>query len=159
MLSSASPCRSRRRRFLLALALSGCTSATDVDRFALEQLAEAESLWAQTGPPQAYSMHVTRITPDDPTPRLVRLQVVGSQITSAVYDDTEEPVPAAVLAVHRTVEGLFALVREAILSSATDLQIQYNIQYGYPAEVRIQYGRTQLSDFVLITVSQFQVGG
>jgi hypothetical protein len=156
------PLRIARRLLALggfgaALFISACTSSTGVDRFALEELQVNQQIWLNSGPPQAYTMRVTRASPSDPTPRAVRVQVAGGQVASVVYDDTQEAVPDAVRALHRTVDGLYALIREAINGGVQELLVSYDLVYGYPQEIRIQYDRTRLGEYLAINVSQFAI--
>jgi hypothetical protein len=66
-------------------------------------------------------------------------------------------VPEAVRALHRTVDGLYELIREAITGGVQELLVSYDLVYGYPQEIRIQYDRARLGEFLAINVSQFAI--
>jgi hypothetical protein len=138
---------------VLAAALTGCTSATEIDRIALEHVREAEQLWQQAGPPATYTMVVRRVTVADPLARPVRVHVNGTQITSAVYTDNDAAVPAGVREQLRTVPGYFQMIRDLIGQPLADLTFDFHPQYGYATEIRVDYDRSRFDDDVQILIT------
>jgi hypothetical protein len=144
---------------LALLPVAGCDGVLGPrsDDTLRELLETRQRMWNERGP-ASYTMTVLRIDGDPGLLRPVVLRVSGGQIVSAVYEDTEAPVPAEVRARYHTVEGLFALVRDAIDRRIPSVSVNYDAEYGFPREMVLDYNLRRSDDDLYFSVSDFTPG-
>jgi hypothetical protein len=135
---------------MLSMAVGACGGLLGPrDDDSMRELLESrERLWRERAP-SAYTMTVVRITQQVPEPQHVLITVSGQEMESAVYADTGEPLPENVRALYFTVEGLFALLRDAMARNvASTMSVRYDADYGFPAEFLIDYDTRRTDDDV-----------
>ena len=124
------------------LALLGCLWATGCsdlgfDVRSLTELERAEIRWSRFGP-DSYVYAARRIC-FCPFDAPVRVRVESGIAVAWTYVGTGEPVPESMRPFFPTVEGLFAILREAYADGAHDVRVSYDPALGYPAEFAIDY--------------------
>jgi hypothetical protein len=125
----------------LALLLPACgpLSPSDIQREALE---EAEQAWRRQGF-TSYEFRVQRICFCIPTGALIVRVQEGRpvSVTNAETGEIVNPDPFVPV----TVEGLFAVVEDAIDRDARRLDVDYDDAFGYPRTIDIDF-RTEVAD-------------
>jgi hypothetical protein len=71
--------------------------------------------------------------------RPVIIEVRGGVINSIRYADTGEPVDPANFDRYHTIEGLFALLQEAVNQKAAQIRVSFDPELKYPTTVYIDY--------------------
>ncbi len=140
---------------LLALTPVGCTDATGPEQ---DALAAARARWAQTDASN-YVFELQRscfCAPDFVRP--VRIEIRDGLVSSAVYVDTEEPIPTPLTSVP-TIDDLFDEIQDAIDGGAFSVIADYDAGIGYPISVSIDHIELAIDDEMAFTVSSFQLGG
>ena len=151
-------------RGLLAAAgmLAGCggsSPSAPASALAIAQtprLEAAEKLWL-TKRPVSYHIHEQRsceCLPQDTQEMIVfvtRRQgaTVPNEtetIVRATYASSGAEVGAATLGRVRTVQQLFALIRDAIARSAARVDVTYDPTYGFPTQITIDYDAVVADD-------------
>ena len=138
---------------LLALTTVGCTDAFGPEQ---DALAAARARWAQTDASN-YVFEFQRscfCAPDFVRP--VRIEVLDGVVNSAVYVDTEEPIPLPLTSVP-TIDDLFDEIGDALEGTAFSVIADYDADMGYPTNVEIDYIENAIDDEMAFTVSSFQV--
>lgn len=139
--------------FGLALALWGCGDSL-APRFELER---ARDRWAAMRP-QTYSLVVARwcfCLPEMAGPVVVEVNGDGS--VSRRYVDTQAVVAESYAGNFPTVEGLFALIEDALARDAHRLEVEYNATFGHPIRIDIDYDEHAVDDEVSYLISDFTV--
>jgi hypothetical protein len=141
---------------MLSMAVGACGGLLGPrDDDSMRELLESrERLWRERAP-SAYTMTVVRITQQVPEPQHVLITVSGQEMESAVYADTGEPLPENVRALYFTVEGLFALLRDAMARRAPTISVHYDAEYGFPREILIDYDTRRTDDDLVVQVLDF----
>ena len=140
---------------LLALAHTGCTEVVGPEQ---DELAVARARWAATNADD-YSFEFQRTcfcAPDFVRP--IRIEVVDGIVSSAVYVDTEEPIPTPLTSVP-TIDDLFDEIQDAIDGMAFSVIADYDEELGYPISVSIDHIELAIDDEMAFAVSSFQLGG
>lgn len=122
----------------LAVSLTGCDLVGPDDRFeAIRDLARAHDLWVDAGIAD-YELRLRRscFCPIEYLGPVI-LTVEGDSVTAAVYEADGEPVPADLMEVFPTVEGLFEVLAEALASRAERIDVSYDPSLGYPRDLYI----------------------
>jgi hypothetical protein len=68
-----------------------------------------------------------------------RITVVGVDPTERVYVDTGDPVPMQAEDAFPSVDGLFAIIEDALDKDAHSVEVIYDPSTGVPLEIRIDY--------------------
>jgi hypothetical protein len=116
-------------------------------------LAQARARWARVGP-TAYQYTIFRAcecTAEMSGPAVVTVR--NGVVQSRVYAQSGAAVPAQLADAFPAVEGLFALVDDAIRNNTTPLVVQYDAAFGYPKEIAIG---NRAADGPVVTVSDFR---
>ena len=149
--------------FLLALLAVACTSATGPDVL-ITELDRAEALWLERRPEtyEAVASRECECLPSESGP--LRLHVARTtsgteQIVGGSYVGSGELAPPEVLALFRTVTGLFDTVRSAIEAGAHDVRLDYDDELGYPREVDIDIDRRTADDEIGYRFEVVSAGG
>ena len=88
--------------------------------------------------------------------RLMIFEVSHDEITSVRYADTGEDVDPSLYNQYNTIEGLFALVEQALAKDPEYLSIAYNDDYGYIKELTIDYQENIADDEITIIASNMK---
>jgi hypothetical protein len=138
------------------LAVGGCDGVLGPrsDDTLRELLESRQRIWQEKGP-AAYTMTVTRVAGDTESLREAVLYVSGGTIQSAFWADTEEPLSATERANYHTVEGMFALIRDALDRRVPGITAAYDAEYGYPREIRVDYDSRRTDDDLYFGVTGF----
>ena len=83
-----------------------------------------------------------------PSVEPIAIQVAGTAVVEAAFAYSDEPVPFH-LGDLPTVEGLFAIVEQAIAQRVDLLEVDYHPVLGYPTRVAIDYGFNMADDEVV----------
>jgi hypothetical protein len=140
---------------ITALATAGCDSLFGPGDNTLlrDQLTRGEQLWRQANI-TSYSMVVERGPLHAEGYRAVVVHVRNGQVTDVRYADDDTPVGPAERAEHRTVTGLFEIVRDALDRRAPGLFVRYDDELGFPSTIQVDYDPTRLGDELHIGVSE-----
>lgn len=135
------PMRRRGARAMwiaLLMAASGC-SLTDVGPRAVDDLDEAWELWERVRP-TAYVYGIERLCFCSEEGRgPVRVTVSGTVVTDQRYIDSGDPVPELYEDLFPSVDGLFAILRDAYERDAHSIDVTYDPQSGVPTDFFIDY--------------------
>lgn len=160
--------RSRTASWAPALVIAGaaslawaCESSSfglDMGRFA--QLENSRTRWEAAGI-RAYRIRSAKSC-FCPTAALgwVEITVEDGVITSVERQDSgpgADPVPEEHWSVFDTVEDLFDLVESAIESGAYSFEVEYDLEYGHPVLVSLDYQEHTADDEVTIEVAELVV--
>jgi hypothetical protein len=121
---------------LAVVAAAGCdlvSPATSAD--GRDDLQEARALWAAAGI-RDYELTVERFCFCG-LPGPVEVRVVDGTTVSVTRTENDTPVP--VDEAYPDVEGLFAVVDDALARRAHRLQVTYHPTLGYPTHISIDY--------------------
>jgi hypothetical protein len=139
---------------LLAALAAGCglftKSEIDEER---ERLEENRERWQSRGP-ASYSYVFRRIcfcAPSATNP--VVIQVRQREVISVRYEDPGAPVDPSLLSLYPTVEGLFAIIENAIDQDAEVVQARYDPTLGYPTSIALDGSSMIADDESTITAS------
>jgi hypothetical protein len=141
--------------FLLLPFLAGCDILGSGGDVLGDQLRANERKWAEAGPPQAYRLDVEVVEGADTTGVPVRIHVRDGAIASAFYAGTDEPLPQSLWAQYPTVEGLFAIVRNALSRRVAGMGVNYDQTYGFPRQIGIDYDSRRFDDDLYIITQDF----
>jgi hypothetical protein len=149
------------RRIALTLPLLLCAPACDLfepepNPLLLDQLEIAEERWEANGA-ASYSYVLAR--PCNCAAQLpdVRVTVTNHAVTSVVYVDTEEPLPAGELSQYRTLPAYFDVVRDAIRRRVPQFHAAYDEDRGFIEQLLINYDVTTSTDDISLVISDFTV--
>lgn len=136
----------------LLLAALSCSDGTGPSAF--NQLLAARMRWAQAQPPAyRYTVRLSCFCEDV---RSLEVEVVNGTVVALRDPDTGEALP---LTDHRarTVEGLFAVVQDAIGRDAHSLTATYDATWGFPTAIAIDYVERMADDEMYWTATGFTV--
>lgn len=145
-----------QRTFLAAalLVLTACGDGFLASTRFVTSLRAARARWASSGI-DSYELTVRRlcfcgfVEP-------VRVKVVNGAIVSRTVVTTGEPVPELFASYYPDVPGLFAIVEEAA-NEADDLDTEFDPNYGYPAEISIDWWENAVDDEVVYLAETFTI--
>jgi len=147
---------SRSPRISLALAtlcvLAVCSDLGPGD-LQQDELREAQELW-QLRRPARYEYTVRRqclCTEDALGP--VRVSVDGETIVSQLYEDGRS-VDASAVEWFPSVDGLFAVLRDAFTRDAHETRVSYDPRLGVPVELWIDYSQNIADEELGFTVTE-----
>ena len=122
-----------------ALGVAGCGGSLSPSQIRGQraELSVARRRWAQQGPPSyRYRFQYLCFCPSSlATP--VEIQVRGGTVVAVLDPVTGRPVPSDARRPTPTVEGLFAVVEDAIERRVDWIDVQYDLVMGYPAVIRV----------------------
>lgn len=114
--------------------------------------------WNSVGP-DSYSFTLIRVCVCTPDSTWVDIVVENDVVTSRIYQDTAEPVPAGEAAKYPDIPGLFALVKFALDNKVFQWGVLFNADWGYPEEFFIDYDASTMDDNVAYAVPVFTPSG
>jgi len=129
------------RTLALVLASLGAAGCTDLGPEAglLAELERNERLW-RDAKPASYVYAVERLCFCGQEARgPVRVLVDGSSVSDRTYVDTGVAVPPTFRELFPTVDGLFEILRSAILERAHEVRATYDPVLGAPTDFWIDY--------------------
>ena len=85
------------------------------------------------------------------------IEVRAGQIATASYTESGDPIPGYVHDGLPTVDGLFAIIAEAIDQEADLLEVTYDPTRGYPQKVAIDYRFNAQDDEVTHSVVSLEI--
>lgn len=130
---------------LIALTAVGCGIVDSGDARAESELTTAREQWARAGVVD-YDLAMTRqcfCAFIEPVTVRVRGGVLIEVVTAS--GDAEMPVPPQIVSVYPTVEGLFALIDEALADEVHEIRVTYHPTLGYPTQLWVDRS-PQISD-------------
>ena len=125
-------------------ALGACVNMTGVDDLDREQdrLDTAWDRFERSAPlAYTYTVHVNCECPRDVT-RPVTVWVDRGVTEYLLYEDDGQPVPLSYANSFPSVEQLFDAIQDAIDRGAQVIDVEYDLTYGYPTDVYIDYDRS-----------------
>jgi hypothetical protein len=128
----------------LLVILTACRNPSAPER----ELNLARRRWAQQQP-HAYTLTVSRsceCLPEMSGPVVVVVR--DGQVESRHYVSSGEPVTSTYAGLFPIVEGLFALIDEALRQDAAKLDVDYDPTLGYPVRIAIDRDATMVDDEV-----------
>lgn len=112
---------------LLFAAVFACTEAHDQS-----DLDDARELWTENAPTHYRYVQDEWAFSDSVGP--VRIEVLDSEIVSAVIVETDEPAPAER---ELTIEDLFDMVQDELDGEPDDITVSYDEELGFPKTVDV----------------------
>ncbi|MDA0329187.1 MAG: DUF6174 domain-containing protein [Gemmatimonadetes bacterium] len=120
----------------------------------LDELERNQERWERVAP-AAYQYAVERLCFCGLEARgPVRVTVVGSAVSSRVYVDSGDPVPANFGESFPTVPGLFDILRDAIDRDAHEIRVTYDPETGVPIDFWIDYLEMAIDEELGIRVTE-----
>ncbi|HMN10496.1 MAG TPA: DUF6174 domain-containing protein [Gemmatimonadaceae bacterium] len=142
----------------LALASSACTVITGIDDdWDLEQrdLDRARRTWSANFIDD-YEYVVRRDCFCTLGGVAVRIVVQNHQVISREIDGSFTPVPSSLAYLYPTVDGLFAIIQDALDRRADRVDASYDRAYGFPTDFYIDYNRRIADDEEGYTLIRFR---
>jgi hypothetical protein len=133
---------------LLAGAL-GCTTGPES---AIDDLRESRARWLDQGI-VSYRVTIQRLCFCVDI-RQVRVQVTNGTVTSRVFVDDGQPVPANRAESYPAISGLFDFLEAAFLR-ADEATARYDATLGIPLEANIDFAKNAVDDELVIRVTDF----
>lgn len=148
------PRRAACFRFLATVVTLGAIGGCDVTEPEgdLGELGEAMARWAAVGP-DSYQYAVAQLCfcgfvgP-------VRVTVVNGVVTNRVVVETGEPLEEFLADGYPNVEGLFAIIADAIARDPAELEVTYDADTGVPLDFWIDYSRNIADEELGYSVSE-----
>lgn len=127
----------------LAFALSACSVVTGIDdEWDLEQrdLDRARRTWSANFIDD-YEYVVRRDCFCTLGGVAVRIVVQNHQVIAREIDGAFTPVPSSLAYLYPTIDGLFAIIQDALDQRADRIDASYDRSYGFPTDFYIDYDR------------------
>ena len=121
------------------------------------QLKAAQAKW-QKKRPQHYAYTLQRscfCTEEYRKP--IEIRVFGNKVQQATLQPEGTPLSAERKSEAMTVEGLFRMIREAIVNKSASVTVKYNATYGYPTSISIDRDRMMADEEVYLSASNFKI--
>ena len=134
---------------LLVACTKGVTSEPVIDLVPV--FARQELVWNAQGMTN-YTMEQERLCYCSERKK-ARLTVRNGVITDAVYVDTGDIVPPAVLSSYYTIPGLFTLMRAQYAASPNKMDVLWHATLGYPAQISVDPVKAIADDEWVINTS------
>ena len=138
---------------LLVSPIIACDSITGVDDLSRAQ-SELDRNWDrfQSSAPLSYS-YTVRVACDctSDVTRPVTVWVDRGSIEYLLYADDNRPVPLSISNSFPSVEQLFDAIQDAIDRQADYIDVDYDVTYGYPTNVYIDYDRRTADEELSLT--------
>jgi len=128
------PAARLRLALLLALSLPACGLFTGPDED--DRLAEARARWSVHGQ-QSYTYEVRSDCFCGLAGRWIEITVIGDQVVSGRYLDTNTQVEAGFLPALPSVDDLFERIEDAVKSDPVLLQVEYHPEDGHPSRINV----------------------
>ena len=150
MLRYSTPLRRACMVTLLGAAvLFGCRTTTEVQ--------SAHAKWL-TNQPVAYAFTMQRICFCAPVvTRPVVVSVRNGVVESRTYEDTGADVSNELAQLFPAIDGLFAIVDDAVARKADSISADYDQTLGFPVRVAIDYVKLVADEELTFTVRDFKV--
>ena len=131
-----------------ALLIAGCAAATN-------SLDDNRQKWQQQDiDDYDFTIQVLCFCLDDVT-RPVRIEVRGGIVQSMVYADDSTAVTNDYFDDINTIEKLFQVIDDAIEDDADELIIDYDLGFGFPKKIDIDFLLNAVDDEITYTISGF----
>ncbi len=144
-----------RTHLAFVLALAACTGSGSSTPEETELAAKRTQFQqAMTGSYQFQWRQSCECTQDTTAPMLVT--VTNGAISSAIYIETELPVPAAIRANLDTIEGVFDRIQDAIDDNAHMIYVEYDSELGFPKSVAIDYSEQIADEELSLVISNVE---
>ncbi len=129
-------------------------TATNVPDPAQAALLQSQERWEQSGiTDYVYSGAWTCFCPEEYLAE-TRVSVSGGEVTevrSAAQNSGTVPAPERFV----PIEGLFALIQNAIAQDAAEIEVSYDETYGYPSRLFIDYDDRMADEEESFAISSF----
>lgn len=136
---------------LLAVALAGCSSLTDINDDSLEA---ARAKW-QANQPAAYSFALERACVcNGPTVPIV-IEVRNQVVVSRTYQDSGNPLEAEFASSFPRVEGLFDIIEKASRDKVFSWTAEFDNTFGFPQTIEINPSPATADDDIMYFVTDF----
>lgn len=86
----------------------------------------------------------------------VRVTVQNDRVVAREIEGTATPVPSSLAYLYPTIDGLFAIVQDAIDRRADRIDATYDFDYGFPSDLYIDYDRRIADDEEGYTLLRFR---
>jgi hypothetical protein len=141
----------------LPLLVVGCGILGLDDRQARERLGleRASKLWAESAPPSYRFVLKRSCYCGMDVTAAVRVVVDDGAVVSRTYVESGEPVPPQWHPLFPTMEGVFAVLREAMEQDAASIVAAYDARLGFPIDVAIDYLAEAIDDELSLSVRAF----
>jgi hypothetical protein len=130
--------RTRFLRALAVVAVVACSDSTEPTAVVTD-LAEAKRRWAASAPTSYQYTFARACFCGTEYTRPVSVTVRNGTVQSVRYADTGVPLTPALAAGFTTIEGVFALVDDAIAKHAASVTAEYDAARGYPLHIFIDF--------------------
>lgn len=144
----------RDNQLTLALANGASLHLTDPHYTHLDTLQRQRALWDSLDLDH-YRMTLMRDCACDPTALAIDIEVVESQVVSAVDHYEGFSLLNDPFSYHQTIDDLFAQIESALLSGSDRVVVTYSAQ-GYPTRVTLQHSFADLGSGVHYEVSALE---
>ncbi len=141
---------------LLASALA-CNNAEPNPMLAQAQaeLDRYRTLWEQTRP-NTYTYEYDVVCEcSDNLGATVKVTVTNGDIESAAYADSRATPWLSGVERYLTIDSLFDVIQDAITGEADQLIVSYNSEFGYPANITIDYDANATDDEYVLTANAY----
>jgi hypothetical protein len=137
------------------VALTACTGGTSVPEKTPEEIElDGARTMFQQNMPADYSFHWRESCEcTQETAAEMLITVTNGSISSAIYVETEQAVPAGVRSRLVTIDGVFDKIQDAIDEDAHAITIEYDTELGFPKSVAIDYDAQVADEELSLTIS------
>jgi hypothetical protein len=149
----------RRRAALLAILLSGCgiLGLEDERDREIDRLERNLLRWSERAP-ERYSFQLQRLCYCVPeTTRSVRIEVEDGVVVSRSYEADGTAVPQEWEELFPAMEGVFAIVREALGREGSVVEVTYDVVLGFPRVAAIDYIVNAIDDELELRVQNVTI--
>lgn len=87
----------------------------------------------------------------------VSITVKDQKITSIITSKTHAPVDVKNYKFFKTVKGLYGIIQGAINNKAHSISVKYNIKYGYPENISIDFNPKMVDEEFIVTTGNLQL--
>ena len=143
------------QRCLLVSALVGFAACDEPGDERLDRLNAAWARWRATG--SADYRFDYRRSCFCPVVEEVRISVADGIVVQVTSRDTGEPIPEARYADFPTIDGLFVELDQLIGADPHLLEVEYDLDYGYPAAMEVDIEERIADEEFAYTVRDFTI--
>jgi hypothetical protein len=147
---------SSRPARLLTLLVAGALGCATGPQSAIEELRASRDRWLDQGI-TTYHVTLQRVCFCGDI-RPVRVRVINGTVTSRVFVDDGQPVPANRVDAYPAISGLFDFLEAAFLR-ADQVSARYDPALGIPLEANIDYAKDAADDELIVRVTDFGTDG
>lgn len=87
--------------------------------------------------------------------RTVTITVQNSMITNIRYKDTNEQIDPSNYDRYYTMEGIFAFIKQAVMTDAELMDIKYDTNFHFPKSIYIDYSIRLIDDEMYMEITNF----